>query len=473
MTNYIGDRAVVLGGSMAGLITARVLSDAYAQVTVVDRDVLSGVDTPRRGVPQGPHAHGLLVRGHQILEELFPGLTDDLQAADTPIGDLNGDIRWIFGGQRVAHGNYGLPCLSVFRPKLEAYVRSRVQKIPNITVIEQTDIVGIVASEDRTRIVGARVQSQEQGSTERVLHADLVVDATGRGSRTPVWLEELGYQRPEEEKIKIGLAYTTQQFKLPFDVFQGDLSINPVGGPDMPRGAIFSRLSESDPLHASLTLTGMVGDHPPADREGFLAFAKTLPAKEIYEAVKDAEPLTEAVTFRFPASQRRRYDKLSSMPGNFVVLGDAACSYNPLYGQGMGVAAIEGTTLREHLRRGPLEPLKFQRDIAKVIAAAWEVGANGDLQFPQVEGKRTLKAKLGNAYNAKVIMAGMLDAEITNKFFRVACFIDPPTVLLRPATMLKVFRLSRKLQKLAAAAAAAPPAQAPQQDPGDTLKRAA
>ena len=441
MDNKVGDRAVVLGGSMAGLLAARVLSDAYAQVIVVDRDTLTGVTTPRRGVPQGPHAHGLLAGGHKALEELFPGLTHDLTTKnDVPFGDLNGDIRWYFGGHRVASGHFGLACLSATRPILEAYVRSRVQAIPNVTVLENTDILGIVAAADRRRITGARIQRHGEGSTEEFLAADLVVDATGRGSRSPAWLEALGYQRPVEEKIKVGIAYTTRHYKLPYDVYQGDLSINPVAVPGSPRGAIFSRIKESNPMHAELSLTGMLGDHPPTDPAGFEEYAKTLPAPEVYEAIKNATPLTDPVTHKFPASQRRRYERLRRFPERLLVVGDAACSFNPVYGQGMSVAAMEALALRKHLLRGAApRPRRFFKDIAKIINVAWDIAAGGDLGFPGVEGKRTLKVKIGNYYNGKVIGAAMVDPTITDLFFRVACFIDPPSAMFRLSTLRKVF----------------------------------
>lgn len=438
--NHIGDRAVVLGASMAGLMAARVLADAYKQVTVVDRDTLTGARGPRRGAPQGAHAHGLLAGGHQTMEELFPGLTKELaEESAVPLGDLVGDIRWYFSGHRVASGHYGLACVSITRPVLEAHIRARVQAIPNITVIENCDILGIESSPDRSRITGARVQRRAEGSAEELLSADLVVDATGRGSRTPVWLEQLGYPRPVEEKVKVGIAYTTRYYHLKRDVFQGDLSINPVGTPDSPRGAIFSRINENDPLHAELSLTGMLGDHPPTDPEGFLEYAKSLPAPEIYEAIHDAEPLTDAVMFRFPASVRRRYEHLRSFPERLIVLGDAVCSFNPVYGQGMTVAALEALNLREHLKRGFPQPRKYFKAIAKVINVAWDIAAGGDLAHPDVEGKRTLKIKFGNWYNEKVIGAAMVDATITDLFFRVACFVEPPTAMFRPSTLRKVF----------------------------------
>ena len=443
MGNHIGDRAVVLGGSIAGLLAARVLSDAYAEVTVIDRDIVTGVKVPRKGVPHGPHAHGLLARGHQILDELFPGLTPELVADGIPLGDLSGDIRWYFNGRKLASEHSGLGCLSATRPVLEHYVRSRTQAVPNITLIEQTDIIGLVTTPDQSRVIGAKVQSQAKGSRPEVLEADLVVDATGRGSRASAWLESLGYQRPPEEKVKIGLAYTTRHYELNSDPFNGDLAINPVATPQHPRGAFYSRLTNND-NHAELSLTGLLGDHAPTDPEGFEAFAKSLPVPEIYESIRDAKPLTEPVTFRFPASTRRRYENLTRFPERLIVTGDAVCSFNPVYGQGMTIAALDAIALRDQLERGVPQPLRFFRQIAKHIDAPWAVAAGGDLSFEGVEGKRTLRVRLENAYTSKFLAAAEHDPRLTTLFMQVAGLVAPPTVMMRPSTLVRVFWPRRK-----------------------------
>lgn len=438
MGNHVGDHAVVLGASMAGLLASRVLSESYGRVTVVDRDTLTGVREPRRGAPQTSQAHGLLARGHQILEELFPGLTRELaEQSDVPLGDLNGDFRWYFSGERLAHGHFGLACVSVTRPILESHVRARVQALPNVTLIEECDILGVEASRDHSRVTAAKIQ-RHGSTTVETLAADLVVDATGRGSRTPVWLSELGYERPVEEKIKVGIGYTTRYYRLKRDVFQGDVSINPVATPDAPRGAIFSRIVESDPLHAELSVTGMLGDYPPTDHDGFTEFVRSLQAKEIYEAIKDAEPLSEPVQFRFPASVRKRYERLSRFPERLIVIGDAVCSFNPVYGQGMSVAALEALTLRRHLRSGVPNAKRYFRSIAKSINVAWDIAAGSDLANPAVEGKRTFGVRFGNAFTEKVIIAAMQDARVTDLFFRVACFIEPPSAFYRPTNLRRI-----------------------------------
>jgi 2-polyprenyl-6-methoxyphenol hydroxylase-like FAD-dependent oxidoreductase len=435
MATGVGDRAVVLGGSMAGLLAARVLAEHYAEVVVVDRDTLSGVTGPRRGVPQARHAHSLHGRGQQIVEELFPGMRAELVAAGAPTGDL-GRMRWHFDGSLMQPADSGVISVTADRPLLEAHVRARVAKLPAVRFLEEHDIAGIATTPDGARVTGAQVRRRTRGSAEETLQADLVVDASGRGSRTPAWVAALGYPRVEEELVRIDLTYTTRRFRLRRDPFRGDQSINPVATPAHPRGAFFGRVGTECCI---LSLTGVLGDRPPTDPGGFLAYTRSLPVPEIYDAVRDAEPLDEAVSFRFPASQRRRYERMDRFPAGLLVVGDAACSFNPVYGQGMTVAALEAMALRHHLRRGePPTPYDWHRDIAGLIDAPWDVAAGGDLAFPGVPAPRPLKVKLANAYMGRLQRAAIRDADLTAAFMRVAGLIDPPQALMRPRLLLRV-----------------------------------
>ncbi|MFV2103082.1 FAD-dependent oxidoreductase [Micromonospora sp. LOL_024] len=433
----LGARAVVLGGSMGGVLAARVLAESYAEVVVVERDTVLGVSTPRRGAPHTAHAHGLHARGHLILEELFPGLTEELRAAGVPTGDL-GEMRWFFNGRRIQPANTGLVSVTAPRPVLENHVRNRVAAIANVTLVEECDVLGLVTTGDHEQVVGVRVRRRTDRAETEVLDADLVVDATGRGSRTPAWLDELGFQRPEEERVKVGLAYTTRHYRIRPDMFDGVQSINPVASPAHPRGAFFGQVA---PDVCILSLTGVLGDYPPTDPDGFLEFVRSLPVGDVYEAVRDADALDGPVSFRFPASVRRRYDRLLRFPGRLLVLGDAFCSFNPVYGQGMSVAAIQAMTLRSHLRVGrPPEPHRFFADLSRVVGTPWDISAGGDLDFPGVEGRRTLKVRIGNAYMARLQYAATKDPEVTNGFMRVAGLMDPPEALMRPTMVRRVLR---------------------------------
>ncbi|NVI88936.1 NAD(P)/FAD-dependent oxidoreductase [Actinomadura sp. BRA 177] len=436
-------RAVVLGASMAGILAARVLAESYAEVLVVDRDKVLGVSEARPGTPHTVHAHALHARGHLILEDLFPGLTEELTGAGIPSCDL-GEMHWYLNARRIRPARTGLVSVMAPRPLLEECIRARVAVLPNVTFLERHGILGVVPSPDRGRIVGVRVEPPDAldgGGTdggEQVLEADLVVDTTGRGSRTPVWLEELGYRRPAEERVKIGLFYTTQHYKTYPGMLEGVSSIIPVASPDHPRGAFCGRIG---PDRVNLSLTGMLGDRPPTDPEGFLDYARTLPIPDIYEAVRDAEPLFAPVSFGFPASVRRRYEKLGRFPDRYLVMGDAVCSFNPIYGQGMTVAAMEAMALRDRLRPGgPPSPREFFAEAARIIDTPWQVSVGGDLDFPGVEGPRTMKVRMGNAYLARLQYAATRDAKVTEAFMRVAGLLDPPEALMRPRMAARVFR---------------------------------
>jgi 2-polyprenyl-6-methoxyphenol hydroxylase-like FAD-dependent oxidoreductase len=438
MSRQIGDRAVVLGASLAGLLAARVLADAYAKVTVIDRDQLPQTPMNRRGVPHGRHAHGLLTGGQQALEELFPGLTAELVAHGAPAGDMLANGRWYLNGHRLRQAHAGLVALSPSRPLLEGQIRARVRALPNVTFLDSHDIVGLDATPDGRRVTGARVLHRADGSAEQVLGADLVVDATGRGSRTPGWLEAFGYPRPVKEQVRIGLSYATRTYRLPPDALDGDLAVLQTATSEHPRSGVLLRL-EGD--RWMLTLAGRLGDHPPTDSDGFLAFARSLRFPDIYQAVRDAEPLDDPVPFRFPASVRHRYERLDRFPDGLLVLGDAVCSFNPVYGQGMSVAGVEALALRHHVEGGAaVQPRRFFRDLARVVDVPWDIAVGGDLVFPGVQGRRTLKARLVNAYLARLHAAAAHDASLASAFLRVAGLVAPPQTLLGPRVAVRVLR---------------------------------
>jgi len=346
--------------------------------------------------------------------------------------------RFYFSGHRLRQARTGLVLLCASRPLLESHVRARVQAIPNLRLLDSCDVLGLAATPDGRRVTGARVLRRADGSAEELLGADLVVDATGRGSRIPIWLQALGYAPPDEEQVRIGLGYATRIYRLPPDALDGDLGVLQAATPQHPRtGALL--LLEGD--RWMLTLAGILGDHPPTDPDGFLDFVRSLQVPDIYEAVRDAEPLDDPVAFRFPASVRHRYEKLDRFPDGLLVVGDAVASFNPIYGQGMSVAALEALTLRRHLERGmEPQPRRFLGDLARVVDVPWDMAAGGDLVFPGVEGRRTAKVRLVSAYLARLHAAAAHDAHLATAFLRVAGLVAPPQSLLRPGVALRVLR---------------------------------
>jgi 2-polyprenyl-6-methoxyphenol hydroxylase-like FAD-dependent oxidoreductase len=435
-------RAVVIGGSLAGLLSAAALAEHVTDVRILDRDDLTvgpmpgARPRPRRGVPQARHIHALLPRGRAALEELLPGLTPELIAMGVPSGDLLGDSRIQLGGHRLQRASSGLIALSLSRVLLESCVRERVRALPQVTFAEPCDVLGLTTTAARDRVTGVRLLRRADGSAQETLRAELVVDATGRGSRTPVWLDQLGYGTLEEERVTVDLGYATAVYELPPDVLDGDWGILQGPTPDHARGAALGRLEDGRWM---LTLFGLLGDHPPADRGGFLDFARSLGSEDICHAIRGHEPIGEPVTFRFPANVRRRFERLPDLPEGLFPVGDSICSFNPIYGQGMTVAALEALELRRHLRRRrPPSSRRFLRDVSRCLDAPWDMAVGADLALPDVEGERTRKVRALNGYLARLQAAASRDADLALAFVRVMGMVDHPRALFRPRVMRRV-----------------------------------
>jgi 2-polyprenyl-6-methoxyphenol hydroxylase-like FAD-dependent oxidoreductase len=453
---HIGQHALVLGASMGGLLAARVLADYYSAVTLVERDQFPPAGEPRKGVPQGRHAHGLHARGSAVIEQLFGGFTQEIVAQGGMVLDISRDFRWYANGGFHQPMTSGLQGLLVSRPLLEAGLLARVQALPNVQVLEACDVLGLVASEDRTRITGARLVRRASGAKE-TLAADLVVDATGRGSRSPAWLAELGYARPDEEQVRIDVGYASRDYRRQPDQLPGLKGFAIAGAPpDGRNGVVLAQ--EGD--RWSVTLGGYNGDFAPLDDAGFLEFARGMPTPEVYQLLKDAEPLTDPLPYRFRANQRRRYDRLACFPEGYLVFGDAICSFNPVYAQGMTVAANEALVLHACLADGEARlAQRFFKNINPVLDGPWQVAVGNDLRLPHVEGLRTRMGQFMNWYIGKLHIAAHSDAELSVAFLRVVNMMAPPTGILHPRIMLRVLRgnVARRPTTLSLRAAAHAP----------------
>lgn len=447
------DRAVVIGASMAGLLTARVLSERYARVTVLDRDNLPVAAQPRRGVPQARHSHGLLAKGREILEELFPGLTAELLDQGAVSGDMQSDFRWYLDGRRLCPGRSGLRGLGVSRALLESCVRARVTATAGVDIIERSAVAELTVTADRCRVTGVRILPGSDGGFEEVVPADLVVDATGRGSRSPVWLEALGYPRPAEESVRINMVYVTRQYRREREHFGGADGASVGAVPPSLRSCGTAIAQEGGRWIVSLA--GALGEEPPMDADGFAAFAAGLAAPDIAELVRTAQPLGEPVRARFPASLRRRYERLRAFPEGYLVIGDGICSVNPVYAQGMTVAAAQALLLRDCLRRGHarLAP-RFFRRAARLIDVPWSLAVGADLRFPEVPGARSAQLRLTNRYVARLQAAAQHDPVVGRAFLEVANLLVRPERLLAPDIALRVLRGGRAVTAATALAAA-------------------
>ncbi|MGY1813984.1 FAD-dependent oxidoreductase [Blastococcus sp. SYSU D00820] len=445
----VREHAVVIGASMAGLLAARVLSETSERVTVIDRDLLPGEAGARRGVPQGRHPHALLVRGKEVLEELFPGLATDLLARGALTGDMQADVRWYNDGHLLRQQPIGIGGLAMSRPLLEDAVRARVRALPGVQICEGTDSAGPVLDGDR--VTGVRVLTATAGApTETVLPADLVVDAGGRGSHTPQWLAAHGYQAPAETRIRVDVRYATWVLPRHADDLGGDVACVIAATVAAPRFGVALPIEGDRWL---VTAGGYSGEAAPADRDEFRAFLTRLPAPDLAPLLDGREPLEPPRRYSFPHSMRRHYERLDRFPAGLVVMGDALSSFNPVYGQGMTVAAVEALQLRRLLSAGtPDLPRAFHRGAARVVDVPWDMAAGADLRLPGVVGDRPLRARLVNGYLARLQAAAAVDGELGAAFLRVVNLLDPPPALLRPAVVRRVLRAGRQASGRAPAA---------------------
>ncbi|MFI9816783.1 FAD-dependent oxidoreductase [Saccharothrix variisporea] len=423
----MGRHAVVLGGSMGGLLAARALVGHYERVTVVDRDVFPAGPEHRKGVSQGKHFHALLLRGAEVLDRMFPGLVDDFVADGVPRSNFLREATFVLNGQQMVRTDTGASAIQLTRPLLEGTIRSRLASYPGVKVVDGHEVLDPVFDGDR--VTGVR-------TTAGVLDADLVVDALGRGGRSRKWLADHGFPVPAEDSIDIDTMYVSRLVRPKVPYRDKLVLVGPV--PGRPTGFAYAA-QEGD--RWMLTVVGMAGDHPPTDEEGFLAFLRRSAPPEVFESIAAAEPLTELRPHRFPASLRRRYERVRRFPEGLLVFGDAMCSFNPVYGQGMTVAALEAEALRRCLRAGEHDlARRFFRAAAKIIDPVWQLNAGGDLALPEIPGRRPPVTRAVNRYVARLQRVAGHDPVVAKAFVRTIGLLDPPSSMFAPRVLARVVR---------------------------------
>src|SRR5690606_3175601 len=417
--------AVVLGASMAGLLAARVLGETFARVTVIERDDLSQPGD-RPGVPQGRHVHALLARGKQIFEELFPGFTAQALADGAVECRSLSQMRMTIAGRTLRQADAGYSLLQASRPFLEWRVRERVRALPNVTIEDGHAVTGLLTADGDRRVRGVRVDS---GRGPREVEADLVVSCLGRHGPIEQWLAGLGYEQPRAEGVRIDMKYASRYVRLPAGAVADKEIV--VANQNPARGLA---LFEVEGDRHILTLIGYGADHPPSDDHGYWRFAASVAPPDVRRALLDAEPLTPVATYRYPANQRRRYERLTRFPDGLLVMGDAVCSFSPAFGQGMSVSALQALCLRRVLAESSGKPLsaRWFRAVAAEIDDAWMITRLFDLAMPHVDGDTRVPTRALELATTAAMSVGARDARVGRQIARIAGLLDKPVSVLDP-----------------------------------------
>ena len=426
--------AVVIGASLAGLLAARVLSAHFGRVSVIERDRLPDGVAEHLDIPQGPYVHGLL--GGAVLMDIFPDLFSTMVQEGPPLASSS-EVRWYHFGVWKAPLLIERQVVYQSRPFLEQHVRTCLAARDNVWFIDACEVTGLCMQDDQVAGVFLRYRDEEQ--YKEMLPATCVVDASGRGSRTPQWLAHLGYGRVQESSVTVDASYATRIYRPP-DPLPRDWKMMIVNGtpPDERRGGFLFPLHDGNWM---VTLAGMFGDDPPDDERGFLEYARGLPVPDLYETIKEAEPVTAIVTYRCAANQRRYYERLSRLPAGFVVMGDALCSFNPIFGQGMNIAALEATLLDTFLReqqsrampcRGHAWTTRFQKALASVVQAPWKLASGDDFRYPEAQGKRPFGTRLFNWYMRRIHELMASYPLVTLRGYEVLQLHKPLSALFEP-----------------------------------------
>lgn len=428
------DHAVVLGSGMAGLAAAGVLAGRFARVTVVERDAPPEPLVPRQGVPQGRHVHILLKAGELALAETFPGIVDELEARGSHRINFGLDFAWyLHGSWKVRYDSPELLVRMQSRPMLEATVRQRLAGLGNVGFLYRTASCGLDVEGGRVRAV--RWRTAEGNGEEHTEPADLVIDASGRGSQLSRWLAEAGFPAPREERLGVDLQYASRVVACPPDPAARGKAMLLYHTP--PRGTRAGALFPIEGDRQVVTLAGYLGDHPPADGAGFLAFAEKLEQPDLYEALRRAEPLSPISTFRFPYARWLHFEELPAFPAGVLPLGDSIGSFDPLFGQGMSVAARQARALAAHLARDPtaIRPRSYLRAAARLVATPWLLAGSEDLRHPGATGRRPFWLPLLQAYTHRVFQSSETNAADYDRALQVIHLLAGPAILFHPGTL--------------------------------------
>jgi 2-polyprenyl-6-methoxyphenol hydroxylase-like FAD-dependent oxidoreductase len=440
-STLIGKQAVVIGAGMGGLTAAGALADRFDQVVVLERDTLPSEPTYRAGTPQARHVHALLLSGQRALSELFPGFEQDLARAGAVPLRVGLDVRIERPGyDPFPQRDLGWFSYAVSRPTIERAVRWRVESRANTTLRQNCRVEELLASPNGEAVTGVRYENG--GGTSETMAADLVVDASGRGALTLALLQSIGRPLPEETTIGIDLGYATCVFAIPDDASTDWKGVMTFGqAPQNSRGGLMLPLEDNRWM---ATVGGRHGDVPSGDAEGFLTYARALRTPTIYNAISHAKRLGGVARYGFPESVRRHFERLDIFPRGLLPIGDAICRFNPVYGQGMSVAALEACLLKrllEDLGKGsnPIAALAptFFAEVQTLIETPWSV-AILDFVFPDTRGQRPLDFETTLKFGIALTRLAAEDPAVHKLTVEVQHLLRPRSVYRDPDLVQRV-----------------------------------
>ncbi len=430
-----GSRAVVVGAGVAGLLTARALRDHVETVEVLDRDRLDGAG-PRAHVPQGRQGHALLGAGEQLMGAWFPGLVDDLVAGGAV--RVGGERIWWHqaGGYRIRGDWGGGPRLHLTRPYLEHALRERVAGMPGVRIRDRSLVEGVITA-------GGRVTGVRVGGAP--VPADLVVDCGGRSSRLVHALSMAGTLRTPVSEVVVNVAYATRLLRRSPDDLDGDVLVVTPSFPTTPRGGVAVPVEGG---RWQVTLAGWHGEAPPADDDGFRAFARHLGAPVLAELIERCHPVGPVASYALRSSRWRHFERAADLPPGYVAVGDAVASFDPVYGQGMSTAALQAQALGDAVARwgagSDRLPREHHRRAARAVRTAWAIAVGADFADPRTTGPKPFGTDVLNRYVGRVLLATHTSLPVQQRLSAVQNLQATPGSLLRPGVALRVLVASRR-----------------------------